>query len=40
MGYSITLNFKYLSMKMNWEIKFSIEKKLNFESSGNSAHTT
>ena len=30
MKYSISLNFKYLSIKMNWE-------KLNFEPIGNSA---
>ena len=33
MKYLISLDFKYLSMKMNWE-------KLNFEPNGNSVHTT
>ena len=32
MKYSIPLNFKYLSMEMNWE-------KWNFEPIGNSVHT-
>ena len=40
MKYSTSLNFKYLSMKMKWE-KWNFHcKKLNFEPTGNSVHTS
>ena len=40
MKYSISLKFKYLSMKMNWEKLISHWKKLNFEPIENYMHTT
>ena len=39
MKYSISLNFKYLSVKMIGKNEFSIWKKWNFEPIGNSVHT-
>ena len=40
MKYSISLNFKYLLMKMNWENLIFHWEKWNFEPIGNSLHTT
>ena len=40
MKYSISLKFKYLSMKMNWEKLISHWQKLNFEPIENYMHTT
>ena len=40
MKYLISLNFKHLSMKMNWEKWISHWGKWNFEPIGNSKHTT
>ena len=40
MKYSISLDFKYLLMKMNWEKLIFHWKKWNFEPTGNLAHTT
>ena len=40
MKYSIFSDFKYLSMKMNWEKLIFYWEKWNFEPTGNSVHTT
>ena len=40
MKHSISLDFKYLSMKMNWEKLIFHWEKWNFEPTGNSVHTT
>ena len=40
MKYSISLDIKYLSMKMNWEKLIFHWEKWNFEPNGNSVHTT
>ena len=40
MKYSISLKFKYLPMKMNWEKLISHWQKLNFEPIENYMHTT
>ena len=40
MKYSISLDFKCLSMKMNWEKLIFHWEKWNFEPTGNSGHTT
>ena len=40
MKYSISLDFKYLSMKMNWEKLIFHQEKWSFEPTGNSVHTT
>ena len=40
MIYSISLDLKYLSMKMNWEKLIFDWEKWNFEPTGNSVHTT
>ena len=40
MKYSISLDFKHLSMKMNWEKLIFHWEKWNFQPTGNSVHTT
>ena len=40
MRHSISLDFKYLSMKMNWEKLIFHREKWNFEPTGNSVRTT
>ena len=40
MKYSISLDFKYLSMKLNWEKLIFHWEKWKFEPTGNSEHTT
>ena len=40
MKYSISLDFKYLSIKMNWEKLIFHWEKWNFKPTANSVHTT
>ena len=40
MKYSISLNFKYLSMKLNWEKRIFHWEKWNFEPIGNYVYNT
>ena len=40
MKHSISLDFKYLSMKMNWEKLIFHQEKSNFEPTGNIVRTT
>ena len=40
MKYLLSLDFKYLSMKMNWEKLIFHWEKWNFEPTGSSVHTT